>query len=255
MLVEFAGVPGSGKTYVCTTVREWLKRHKIPFVDVDEFIRERAAKKSEKIPTLGPTDRKLDLGHKSTDVFLRSYMSFYRRHHKYVNSYCDCLFSRENDDRVIKSVLSTFMYGCARYAYCVDGNGAGDNGLTIQEEGFSHRLITLFGYDASDADADADIQAVAALTPLPQLVFWPQCSPATAYERMTSRTGKGLPDRMARSSPEEVMKMLATGQRRLKVGLEVLEKRGSEIAPILTGDDFREDVFFNYLKLKFLQGR
>jgi hypothetical protein len=257
MLIEFAGVPGSGKSYVSGRLKEWLAREKTAFVDVDEFIRQRAARHAERIPVLDLGEgiplfdfgkKKLDLGNKSTDVFLRSFAMFFRNHHEYVYRYTDCLLHWEQDEHAVRSALSAFLYGCARYAYCVDTRNRNEVDVIVHEEGFSHRLFTLFGYDRTGREGDIDIPAVAKLTPVPQVIFWARCSPATAYDRMSSRAGKRFPERMAGLNQAEAVNMLTTGERNLKVGLDVLEERGAEIVPVSTDSEFNEEELFGVLR-------
>ncbi|MCC6947657.1 MAG: hypothetical protein IT539_07810 [Bradyrhizobiaceae bacterium] len=240
MLIEFAGVPGSGKTHVCGSLREWLAGKRIDFIDVEHFIRKRAARDINKIPKFEASwmRAKLDLGHKSADVFLNAFSSFFRTHHQYVHQYSSCLFNREEDETLIQSVLLTFFYCCARYAYCIDRNSPVDGKILLHEEGFSHRLFTLFGYDRVETHAEADIRAVARCTPVPQIVFWTRCSPTVAMERMSRRTGKKFPERIEGLDRLAAEQMLARGEANLKIGLDVLSQRGAEIIEIPTDKDF-----------------
>ncbi len=264
MLIEFAGIPGSGKTYVSNRLREWLTGEKIAFVDVDEFIRQHAARGARSIPVLsvgsvipilGIGGKKLDLGNKSTDVFLQSFISFFRKNHEYVHRYTDCLLHWERDEQAIRSALSAFLYGCARYAYCMDAKNRSDADVIVHEEGFSHRLFTLFGYDGSGRDAGADVRAVAALMPAPQIIFWTCCSPAIAYDRMSRRAGKRFPERMTDLTQAEAVRMLTTGERNLEAGLGVLAARGAEVVPISTDSNFNDEEIFGSLRTRLKAAR
>jgi thymidylate kinase len=257
MLIEFAGIPGSGKTYVSKRLREWLAREKIKYVDVDEFIRKNAARNAGSVPALsagsilsglGIGDKKLDLGNKSTDVFLRSFISFYRKHHEYVCRYTASLLEWEQDEQAVHSALSAFLYGCARYAYCMNAKRRSDSDVILHEEGFAHRMFTLFGYDRIGREATVDVPAVAVLTPVPQVIFWTRCAPAVAYDRMSGRSGKRFPERMEGLAQTEAIALLEKGERNLTMALDVLEARGAEVVPVLTDGDFSEEEIFNLLR-------
>jgi hypothetical protein len=262
MLIEFAGIPGSGKTYVSIRLREWLAGEKIAFVDVDEFIRQHAARDAKSVPTLSTGSsspflvfggKKLDLGNKSTDVFLRSFISFFRTHHEYVHRYTSCLLDWEQDELAVRSALSAFLYGCARYAYCMDAKKRSN--VIVHEEGFSHRLYTLFGYDGNSRDADAGVRAVAALMPVPQVIFWTRCSPTNAYDRMSGRAGKRFPERMKDLTQAEAVSMLTSGERNLKVGLDLLKERGAEIVPVSTDGEFSDEEIFGGMRTRLKAAR
>jgi thymidylate kinase len=251
MLIEFAGIPGSGKTFVCEKFRAWLKRERIEFVDVDKFIRENAAREARNIPTVGLIGKKFDLGNKSADVFLRAFISFFRTHHEYVGRYSSCLFEWEKDEAAIRSALSAFLYGCARYAYCMDALTSPERSLIVHEEGFAHRLFTLFGYDRDGRNADSRIRSVAEQMPVPQAVVWTRCSPAICYERMSARSGKRFPERMAGMEREDALGMLEAGERVLAAGFRVLQERGADIVEVRTDNGFEEEAVFARAISKF----
>jgi hypothetical protein len=65
---------------------------------------------------------------------------------------------------------------------------------------------------------------------------------------MSSRAGKRFPERMAGLNQAEAVNMLTTGERNLKVGLDVLEERGAEIVPVSTDSEFNEEELFGVLR-------
>jgi len=237
-VIEFAGIPGSGKSHVSRLLRKRLSLEKIRFTSVDKFIREQAARKV-RAALEGDLDidariDKLNAGNKKSDIFLRCFASFFRNHHAFVNLYSAILFEREADESVIRSVLLTFMYSCARYAYCVEKRKSVAEEVVIHEEGFAHRLFTLFGYDQTDGETESQVRALAELMPVPFALIWTRCTPTLAVEWMLQRPRKQLPERLEGLERAEVERMLTRGDIVLETGVDVLRRRGAKIVEVRT---------------------
>ena len=240
MLVEFAGVPGSGKSHSADRLREWLTLNQIPYADVDEFVRLRAARPEESVPKLGP-ENKLDLGSKEADVFLKGFRYFMLQEPKYTLEYLNTLFQLESDKAIIDLVSSSFFYCCARRGFFLARQESRPNDVVIHEEGLVHRLFTLFGYRSGGTQDDALLARLAELTPRPDIVFWTRCSPALAVQRLNTRVRK-MPDRLTGLSADEAAQVLAAAETKIKTASLVLQARGTRVAQLQTDADPDDDL-------------
>ncbi len=84
LLIEFAGIPGSGKSHVAEMLRAWLAASAIPYVDIAEFLLKEGARTPDALPH---RRRKIDLGSKDADVLLKSFRHFLLAEPEYTLKY------------------------------------------------------------------------------------------------------------------------------------------------------------------------
>jgi hypothetical protein len=90
---------------------------------------------------------------------------------------------------------------------------------------------------------------------VPQVIFWTRCSPTNAYDRMSGRAGKRFPERMKDLTQAEAVSMLTSGERNLKVGLDLLKERGAEIVPVSTDGEFSDEEIFGGMRTRLKAAR
>ena len=235
MLVEFSGIPGSGKSHAARLLRAWLQETKKPHVDLESFVRYRAARRGEQIPSY-ERDDKFDLADKQADVLLKSFRNFWLEEPEYTLTYMGTLFALESDRRIRDLVASSFCYCCAQRGFFIDRCSLATSEVIIHEEGLVHRLFTLFGYRRSLANDLSALTHVAQLTPRPDVMFWMRCSPELAVKRLNARPEK-IPDRLTGISAHEVEQMLAEADKRIEVGSAIFRERGTKVVELRTDID------------------
>ena len=147
LLIEFAGIPGSGKSSIAMKLQAWLSACAIPVVELAEFIRVEGARRPDTIPGL---NGKLDLGSKGADILLKSFRHFFLDEPEYTLRYLHAVLELKSNRVVRDHVLSSFNYTCAQRGYFQARSERVDAAVVLHEEGLVQRLFTLFGYRRGD---------------------------------------------------------------------------------------------------------
>ncbi len=243
LLIEFAGIPGSGKSHVAEKLRAWLAASGISYVDVAEFLLKEGARTPDALPH---RRRKIDLGSKDADVLLKSFRHFHLAEPEYTLKYLHAVIELETSTSVRDLILSSFNYCCAQRGFFLTRRDRINARLIIQEEGLVHRLFTLFGYRCSDSRDERVLEQLAESTPPPHILIWPRCAPTIAIERLGRRNRK-TPDRLAGMSSQEATEILASGERKLETAVSILRKRGTRVAEVRTDENFDAAAVFGAL--------
>ena len=196
LLIECAGIPGSGKSHIADLLRARLDASGTPYVDVAQFLLK------QKAPKLLPYQRRdINPGSKETDVLLKSFRHFLLAEPDYTLKYLHAVIDLETSTSVRDLILSSFNYCCAQRGFFLTRRDRINARLVIHEEGLVHRLFTLFGYRFSNPRDERFLEQLAGSTPPPNILIWPRCSAAIAIERLARRNRK-TPDRLAAMSPQ-----------------------------------------------------
>ena len=243
LLLECAGIPGSGKSTIVATLQAWLDASAIPFVDLADFMRVEGARRRAAVPKL---NGKLDFGSKDADILLKSFRYFFLEEPEYTLRYLHALLELESRRDVRDLVLSSFNYACAQRGFFEARRERVGAAVAIHEEGLVHRLFTLFGYRIGDARDEAVLEELAEKTPRPDMLIWTRCSPDVALDRLEKRERK-IPERLLGLSPQEAADLLGRADRKLETVARILEKRGTRVGEVRTDKHFDEGVFFHSL--------
>ena len=241
LLIECAGIPGSGKSHIADLLRARLDASRIPYVDIAQFLL--TARTSEALPY---RRRKIDLRSKEADVLLKSFRHFLLAEPDYTLKYLHAVIELETSTSVRDLILSSFNYCCAQRGFFLTRRDRVNVRLVIHEEGLTHRLFTLFGYRFGDPRDERILAELAGSMPPPHILIWPRCSAAIAIERLGRRDRK-TPDRLAEMSSQEATEILTSADRKLEMAARILRSRGTRIAEVRTDEDFDPAVFFGAL--------
>lgn len=243
LLIECAGIPGSGKSHIADLLRARLTTSGIPYADLADLLLSEGARDKASIPHRG---RKLDLGSKDADVLLKSFRRFFLEEPDYTLNYLRTVIELESSASVRDLVLSSFSYCCAQRGFFLARRERVNARLLLHEEGFVHRLFTLFGYRFGEAHDRPALEHLAESMPLPHTLFWSRCSPATAIDRLGRRVRK-TPDRLVGLDMQNVTRLLALADQKLETAIGILAKRGTRVAEVQTDEDFDEEALFGVL--------
>ena len=243
LLLECAGIPGSGKSTTVATLQTWLDASAIPFVDLADFMRVEGARRRAAVPRL---NGKLDLGNKDTDILLKSFRYFFLEEPEYTLGYLHAMLELESSRDIRDLVLSSFNYACAQRGFFQARRERVGAAVVIHEEGLVHRLFTLFGYRIGDARDEAVLGELAEKTPCPDVLIWTRCSPDVALDRLENRERK-TPERLIGVSPQEAADLLGRADCKLETVARILEKRGTRVAEVRTDKHFDEGALFDSL--------
>jgi hypothetical protein len=243
LLLECAGTPGSGKSTIVAALQAWLDASAIPFVDLADFMRVEGARRRAAVPKL---NGKLDFGNKDADILLKSFRYFFLEEPEYTLRYLHALLELESRRDVRDLVLSSFNYACAQRGFFEARRERVGAAVAIHEEGFVHRLFTLFGYRIGDARDEAVLEELAERTPRPDMLIWTRCSADVALDRLEKRERK-IPERLVGLSPQEAADLLGRADRKLEIVARILEKRGTRVAEVRTDKHFDEGALFDSL--------
>ena len=243
LLLECAGLPGSGKSTISAALQAWLVASAIPFVDLADFMRVGAARRQAAVPQ---RNGKLDLGSKDADILLKSFRYFFLEEPEYTLGYLHALLELESSRHIRDLVLSSFNYACAQRGYFQAKRDRVGAEVVIHEEGLVHRLFTLFGYRTGDPRDEAILEELAEKTPCPDFLIWTRCSPDVALDRLENRTRK-IPERLVGLRPKEAADLLGRADRKIETVARILEKRGTRVAEVRTDEHFDDAAFFDSL--------
>jgi hypothetical protein len=243
LLIECAGIPGSGKSHIADALRARLTTSRIAYADLAELLLSEGARDEASIPHRG---RKLNLGSKEADVLLKSFRRFFLEEPDYSLNYLRSVVELEPSASVQDLVLSSFTYCCAQRGFFLARRDKVKARLVLHEEGFVHRLFTLFGYRAGGSRDTRALKQLAESMPLPHTLFWSRCSPATAIDRLSRRVRK-TPDRLVGMDAQEVERLLVLADQKLETAIGILAKRGTRIAEVPSEEHFEEEALFGGL--------
>jgi len=243
LLIECAGIPGSGKSHIADLLRARLTTSGIPYADLAELLLSEGARDKDSIPHRGS---KIDLGNKDSDVLLKSFRRFLLEEPDYALNYLRAVIELEPSASVQDLVLSSFTYCCAQRGFFLARRDRVNARLVLHEEGFAHRLFTLFGYRSGDTRYNRDLEQLAESMPLPHTLFWSRCSPAIAIDRLRRRVRK-TPDRLVGMGAQDVEGLLALADQKLETAMGILAKRGARVAEVDTEQIFDEAALFEGL--------
>lgn len=102
--------------------------------------------------------------------------------------------------------------------------------LCLVDEGILQRSFLLFVERDRVADQGA-VEAFLHRCPLPDLVVWVDAAPEIALERLASRD-RGLPPRLTGLSHDEALERLAAGDQLIRSGLDVMRASGVAVATV-----------------------
>ena len=243
LLLECAGIPGSGKSTITAKLKAWLDASTIPFVDLADFMRVEGARSRAAVPRL---NGKLDIGNKDTDILLKSFRYFFLEEPEYTLRYLHALLELESSRDVRDLVLSSFNYACAQRGFFKARQERVCAVVAIHEEGLVHRLFTLFGYRIGDARDEPVLEELAEKTPCPEFLIWTRCSPDVALRRLENRERK-TPERLLGVGQQKAADLLGRADRKLETAARILERRGTRVAEVRTDEHFDEGGLFDSL--------
>ena len=243
MLIEFAGVPGSGKSHLCLRLQRWFDEAQIECLDIAEFLRAEAARTVGSLPR---RKEKLDLGSKDADILLKSFRHFFLDEPEYTLLYLRAVLELESSRVVQDLILSSFNYACAQRGFFQARSERVDAAVIVHEEGLVHRLFTLCGYRRGDPTDELVLTEIAERTPLPDILIWTRCPASLAIERLGNRERK-MPDRLVGLKVDEAAEVLAHADSKLETVARILARRGAKVAEVRTDVDFDEARLFEAL--------
>lgn len=227
-VVEFIGIPGSGKTTLMRTVLTRLSGAGLAPLDLNAAV-VAAARHSLRDSALGPVLRFVP------DRLARRLIS--RSHERFLSlsdalagkpdlgiAVIDSLRNRSasapDSDQAVRWMFETLW----KHELWRRGNGA--NWLVL-DEGFSHRAITLFGYRYGEDEGDfAALGRYLDAIPLPSLVIKVDTEPIACFERA------GVPPRFRRLDREAQRRYLDAAGRCAADVAKLLTDRGVDVRVI-----------------------
>lgn len=205
MIIELFGLPGSGKTTLKKKLLKHLKKSKIKAYSYEDFLPvayRRSFGNTGSIFKIVPVEFLfkfkinyiLGMNHK---IELESLEKYMYSHKEFIKNYYELISTSgftydKRAHRYIVKMISQFA---------VFENYSKDNECFVIDEGFVHRLHTLFGYQIrSEFDKNLMNKYMKAI-PVPDLAIKIEANIETCKKRIGLR---GLPKRMHRMSENEI---------------------------------------------------
>lgn len=244
-LIEFIGLPGSGKSTLRDHVVEILRENseaayglnegyycslsrniQIPheYILTSEYVSKIAYQ------VLNFYDRYNKISHSSLTRFLVNWSELISLVYSHLSTNTP---SKERSELYSKWVTD-FL---AKFALCLEQ--LYDTETLVLDEGFANRSLTLFHYQ-SDSTL-ADIEYYANKIPVPEVLIIPNVSPQTAINRMSQRK-RGYPPAFKNISNDKRINIQNNIKKVVEAVSDVLQKRGSKVFYVDNSDDIKSTI-------------
>lgn len=241
MYLEFAGLPGSGKS----TLSSALKRHLLTIPchalssndAIIQCLRRRDDGLIKNMLKRFPTRIWWPL--MGSQFALQEFVILSSRHLEFVTFISKMLSESNLPELFIESVWNTIVKSFSKIQLV--SQHIYESELVIMDEAFSQRCFTLFGYMENTISDDL-ISRYAKLAPISDQVFWIVTNPATCVERFMRRyQSRSLPYDF-KLDKEELLNNFQNGNSVLKRLSEALEGQGKCVHRINGDSDINESI-------------
>jgi len=206
MIVEFMGLPGSGKTRLHRTARKVIEKGGYSVWDPDEIwdsIRRHKEKSDAKALTRTlklATKVVLDLVPQLPQLF-----RFCTRHFRFVFGIFWMALRNPNTIRTRLLLVKYLLIDICQYADISDHNG--EEEIVLVDEGFIQHIFTNLVQSSHNTDFQK-VRWYIKNAPLPDLLIYVPTTPETCLQRMRKR---GLPRRLQHEPIDTVRTLLSRG--------------------------------------------
>lgn len=224
--IEFCGLPGSGKSTLCSELLKELRysNHRVFSREsaLDVFIRRRDDGLLKNLLKRFPwAVWKLFMG---VEMCLPEFHHFVTRNPGVMAKACACLLNHKVPQDGRQCILYALLRSCVEHD--LRGRYMRQDEAVLMDEGLVHRIFTLFGYLPGDVKDDEIGEFVEAI-PLPELVVHVKSGPAACLKRIAKRPEPNY--MLSHLDAPGRLKQLVMADARLSLAVSMLERRGARV--------------------------
>jgi len=236
MYLEFAGLPGSGKSTLSSALKKHLLSLACPVLSREEAILKCIRRRDDgRIKNmLKRFPYRIWRPLMGTEFSVPEFVSLSSRHLEFISFISKMLSESNLPELLIESIWSTIIKSFSELQLV--SQHIYDSEMVIMDEAFSHRCFTLFGY-MENLVSDDLISQYAKLAPILNQVFWIVTDPRTCVERFMRRYQSRPVPYGFKLDKGELLNNFTTGNRVLESLSDALKDQGKYVHRI-NGDRY-----------------
>lgn len=241
MYLEFAGLPGSGKTTLTSALKLHLHTLACHALSRDEAIRQCIKRRDDGVikNMLKRFPSRIWWPFVGSQFALPEFTAISSRHLKFVSFMSQMLSESNLSEAMIKSIWNTIVRSFYEIQLVSQHINASE--LVIMDEAFSQRCFTLFGYTENTVP-DKFLFRYAALAPISNQIFWVVTSPQTCVDRFMRRyQSRPLPSHF-QLDHKELLKDFQSGNNVIERLCQALENQGKCVHRINGDKEISESI-------------